>query len=113
VFVGDGASDRYAAHHADVVFAKDALARYCEAADVPYVAWRRLGDVASWVRDALADERLPSSPTGFATWAADRRSAAERFICGPEAPASGRLGLVGIGSDAPDVERLRTDLPGH
>ena len=38
VFVGDGASDRYAAHHADVVFAKDGLAAYCERTGLPFVS---------------------------------------------------------------------------
>jgi 2,3-diketo-5-methylthio-1-phosphopentane phosphatase len=111
VFVGDGASDRYAAHHADVVFAKGALAAYCEGAHLPFVGWRQLGDVASWVRAALADGRLPASRAGFEAWAGERRSEPERFICGPEAPRAGRLGLALIGADAPDEDRPTRALP--
>jgi hypothetical protein len=111
VFVGDGASDRYAAHHADVVFAKDELAAYCERAGLPCVRWRTLGEVASWIRDALEDGRLPASRGAFARWAAEHRSGPERFICGPEAPRSERLGLVGIDRDADDPGRGTRGLP--
>ena len=36
VFIGDGNSDRDAAHHADLLFAKDHLAEYCRAEGLPY-----------------------------------------------------------------------------
>ena len=42
LFVGDGPSDRYAAHHADVVFAKAALAAWCDASGIPCEPWTRL-----------------------------------------------------------------------
>jgi 2-hydroxy-3-keto-5-methylthiopentenyl-1-phosphate phosphatase len=45
VLVGDGASDRKAAVLADVVFAKGALARWCEVADVAHQRFERLADV--------------------------------------------------------------------
>jgi 2,3-diketo-5-methylthio-1-phosphopentane phosphatase len=45
VLVGDGTSDRKAALLADVVFAKGALARWCELNGVPYVPFAGLGDV--------------------------------------------------------------------
>jgi 2-hydroxy-3-keto-5-methylthiopentenyl-1-phosphate phosphatase len=83
VFVGDGASDRYAAHHADVVFGKGALADYCEGEGLAYLPWRRLDDVARWIRAALADGRLPVDAAAFEPWSASYRSP-ERFICGPE-----------------------------
>ena len=85
VFVGDGASDRYAAYHADVVFAKDALARYCDRERLGYVPWRRLSDVGAWVAEALANGRLPVDRAAWAAWASVHRSRPERFICGPEA----------------------------
>jgi 2-hydroxy-3-keto-5-methylthiopentenyl-1-phosphate phosphatase len=46
VFVGDGLSDRYAAAHADIVFAKDTLATYCEHASIPYTPFDTLATVA-------------------------------------------------------------------
>jgi 2,3-diketo-5-methylthio-1-phosphopentane phosphatase len=45
VLVGDGASDQKAALLADVRFAKDGLARWCDRAAVPYVPFRTLADV--------------------------------------------------------------------
>ena len=45
VLVGDGASDRKAALLADVVFAKDGLADWCDAFDVDCVRFETLDDV--------------------------------------------------------------------
>jgi len=53
VLVGDGTSDRKAALLADALFAKGALARWCAAGGVPFVAFDRLADV----RAALIGER--------------------------------------------------------
>lgn len=47
VLVGDGASDARAAEVADVVFAKDELARFCRQAGIPYRPFRTLGDVVT------------------------------------------------------------------
>lgn len=47
VLAGDGASDRHAAHVADVVFAKAALADYCERERVPFTRFESLADVAA------------------------------------------------------------------
>jgi 2,3-diketo-5-methylthio-1-phosphopentane phosphatase len=88
VFVGDGPSDRYAAHHADVIFAKASLAAWCEVENVAYEPWERLSDVAEWVELALLDGRLPADPDAYAAWAARSRRSPETFICGPEAGAS-------------------------
>lgn len=46
VYVGDGYSDRCAALAADRVFARDGLARYLDAAGVPYEPFATLDDVA-------------------------------------------------------------------
>ena len=43
--VGDGASDQKAALLADVLFAKDGLARWCDRAGVPYHPFATLADV--------------------------------------------------------------------
>jgi 2-hydroxy-3-keto-5-methylthiopentenyl-1-phosphate phosphatase len=55
-FVGEGASDRYGALYADIVFAKDALVGYCRADGVPFLPWSNFDDV----RDAL--ERAETLP---------------------------------------------------
>lgn len=52
VYVGDGLSDRCGAETADVVFARDSLARYLESIDVPYRRWDDFHDVL----DVLCDE---------------------------------------------------------
>ena len=46
VFVGDGISDRKAALLADVLYATDRLADWCDDADVPYTPFWELDDVA-------------------------------------------------------------------
>ena len=53
VFVGDGFSDRHAAACADVVFAKDKLAAFCEQASIPYVPFDTLGAVAAGLEHLL------------------------------------------------------------
>ena len=101
VFVGDGASDRYAAHHADVVFAKEALARYCDrerlaTSDGSACQTSRPGP---WRRSRTVG-CLSIAPRGRS----GRRCIGpgrERFICGPEAwgeDAAARL--LPIGGDA-------------
>ena len=84
VFVGDGPSDRYAAHHADVVFAKAALAAWCRAAGIPFEPWTRLVEggrsvpsrlwpmaacrrVAGWPMVQPRRTRSPTSTTGTAS----------------------------------------------
>jgi 2-hydroxy-3-keto-5-methylthiopentenyl-1-phosphate phosphatase len=47
VFVGDGLSDRHAVAAADLVYAKDKLAGYCAARDIPHVPFGGLSDVAA------------------------------------------------------------------
>jgi 2,3-diketo-5-methylthio-1-phosphopentane phosphatase len=96
VFVGDGPSDRYAAHHADVVFAKWSLAAWCEVIGVRYEPWERLADVAEWLEQALFDGRLPATPAAFDDWAASRRPALATFICGPEVWGEGRTTAVDL-----------------
>jgi len=85
VFVGDGPSDRYAAHHADVIFAKSSLAAWCESEGIRYEPWEHLADVAEWIELALLDGRLPADAESYAEWARRTRPDTETFICGPEA----------------------------
>ena len=53
IFVGDGLSDRYAIKSADVVFAKDALAEYCNEQSLEYFPYQNLAHVAGYI-DRLA-----------------------------------------------------------
>jgi 2-hydroxy-3-keto-5-methylthiopentenyl-1-phosphate phosphatase len=90
VFVGDGPSDRYAANHADVIFAKAALAAWCEVENIEYEPWVRLADVAEWIEIALLDGRLPADVSSFDDWAERARVETPAFICGPEVWGEGR-----------------------
>jgi len=53
VFVGDGMADQYAAARADVVFAKDKLAAFCDASSILYSRYDTLAAVAKGI------DRLP------------------------------------------------------
>jgi len=53
VFVGDGLSDKYAATSADLVFAKDQLAAFCQARQVAHVRYNNLADVAEQLDELL------------------------------------------------------------
>jgi hypothetical protein len=90
VFIGEGTSDRFGAAHADMVFARDALARICAVEGWPYVGWQRFDDVLAEVERAFADGRLPSDPTGLPGWRAAHAPAPRPFICGPEVWGPGR-----------------------
>jgi len=70
-FVGDGFSDRLGALYADVVFAKDHLAAYCEERGVPFLPWNTFDDVR---RDLQRLHTLPgpseTEPTSCPGWSA-------------------------------------------
>jgi hypothetical protein len=90
VFIGDGASDRFAAAHADLVFAKGALARTCAAEGWPFVEWESFGPVAAWIDQAFEQVRLPRSAAEFDQWRGKHGAAPRPFICGPEVWGPGR-----------------------
>jgi 2,3-diketo-5-methylthio-1-phosphopentane phosphatase len=90
ILVGDGPSDRYAANHADVIFAKASLAGWCEVENIPYEPWERLRDVGEWLELALLDGRLPADAAAYADWATAARPEMETYICGPEVWGEGR-----------------------
>jgi len=59
-FVGEGQSDRFAAHYADVVFAKQRLVEICEDEGIDFLPWTTFSDV----REALAETSFePRSET--------------------------------------------------
>jgi 2-hydroxy-3-keto-5-methylthiopentenyl-1-phosphate phosphatase len=90
VFVGDGTSDRYAAAHADVVFAKDSLARICAAEGWPFIEWDTFAEVAAITDELFADGRLPGAFSDLPGWRAYHAPAPRPFICGPEVWGPGR-----------------------
>lgn len=53
VFVGDGESDRYAAAHADLVFAKRALVGLCRRNGWPFQRWTEFAEVEAWLDRTL------------------------------------------------------------
>ncbi len=90
VFIGDGTSDRYAAAHADMVFAKGSLARICAAEGWPFYPWESFIDVSREVARAFEDGRLPTNSDGLPTWRSAHAPAPRPFICGPEVWGPGR-----------------------
>jgi 2-hydroxy-3-keto-5-methylthiopentenyl-1-phosphate phosphatase len=90
VFIGEGTSDRFGAAHAEMVFARDALAEICDAAGWPYIAWRRFDDVLAEVERAWQDGRLPAAPDDMPRWRAEHGRPPAPFICGPEVWGPGR-----------------------
>ncbi len=90
VFIGDGTSDRYAAAHADMVFAKGALARICAAEGWPFHEWDRFDDVSAEVARAFDDGRLPHDADDLPRWRAEAAHGPRPFICGPEVWGPGR-----------------------
>jgi 2-hydroxy-3-keto-5-methylthiopentenyl-1-phosphate phosphatase len=90
VFIGDGTSDRFGAAHADLVFAKQGLARICAAEGWPFIDWDSFTDVHAEVDRAFADGRLPASTHELPEWTATHARAPRPFICGPEVWGPGR-----------------------
>jgi len=75
-FIGDGASDRYAAGYSDAVWAKEQLAELCREHGWPYRAWTDFVEIDAWLAATLA------------AWASNPASLAgpvsRPFFCGPE-----------------------------
>ena len=49
IYIGDGMTDRCVIRQADLLFAKDALAAYCGAQDLPYVPFAGFADVSRYL----------------------------------------------------------------
>jgi 2-hydroxy-3-keto-5-methylthiopentenyl-1-phosphate phosphatase len=63
IFVGDGLSDKYAAERADLVFAKDTLAAYCDRQAIPYASYDNLSTIARRLDRLLQSDDERVSPT--------------------------------------------------
>ena len=48
-FVGDGLSDRFAAKHAHMTFAKGKLLKYCEENNIDYIPYKNFKKVEDWL----------------------------------------------------------------
>lgn len=90
VFIGDGTSDRFAAAHADFVFAKGSLERICRAEGWPYHRWFDFADVLTHVDLMFEDGLLPAQAADLPAWKAHRAPSPRPFICGPEVWGAGR-----------------------
>ncbi len=84
VVVGDGTTDRYMAHEADVAFAKGKLLAWGRATGRAFVPWSDFADVAAWIAAALRDGRLPAAAADLAAWRGGRPVPGQPPICGPE-----------------------------
>jgi 2-hydroxy-3-keto-5-methylthiopentenyl-1-phosphate phosphatase len=91
VFIGDGMSDKYAAAHADVVFATGSLTRICTEQGWPFHEWRDFADVRTQVDAMFEDGRLPRSLAELPAWRAEHAPPPRPFICGPEVWGAGRV----------------------
>jgi 2-hydroxy-3-keto-5-methylthiopentenyl-1-phosphate phosphatase len=90
VFIGDGTSDRYAAHHADVVFAKGPLAGWCAEVGHPFTAWTSFEEITAWAVGAFASGALPSHLDDLDAWHRVHGRPPRDFVCGPEVWGPGR-----------------------
>jgi 2,3-diketo-5-methylthio-1-phosphopentane phosphatase len=63
IFVGDGLSDKYAAARADLVFAKDSLAAYCDAQALSYAPYDNLATIARRLDHLLHSDNERVSPS--------------------------------------------------
>lgn len=63
VFVGDGLSDRFATGHADVVFAKNKLLKFCEENKIKHEPYVNFENIEKWLL-ARHSHRLGSLPKG-------------------------------------------------
>jgi 2-hydroxy-3-keto-5-methylthiopentenyl-1-phosphate phosphatase len=82
VFVGDGASDRYAAGYSDIVFAKHQLAALCVENRWPFRRWTEFSEIDHWLVATLDAWRRDPSSLGAPS--------VKPFFCGPEVWGEGR-----------------------
>ena len=92
VFIGDGESDRYAAGHADVIFAKRALVPICVANRWPFRRWTDFAEIDLWLAETIAAWRAdPASPAVPAARGSPVLVRSGGLGPGPVRPARARL----------------------
>lgn len=70
IFIGDGLSDRYAAYEADLVYAKDSLAKYMQEVGQPYRVYQSFADIEQDLRQGVRVQRhkKETNPACQANW---------------------------------------------
>lgn len=58
VYIGDGYSDMCAASHADIIFAKGALASYCATERIPHYPFRTFFDIIRLMKNGLEQKKF-------------------------------------------------------
>ena len=58
VYIGDGYSDMCAASHADVIFAKGALASYCSTERIPHYPFRTFFDIIRLMKNGIEQKKF-------------------------------------------------------
>ena len=92
VFIGDGESDRYAAGHADVIFAKRALVPICVTNGWPFRRWTDFAEIDLWLAETIAAWRTdPASPSVPGPPDAPVHLRSRGLGPGPVRPARGHL----------------------
>ncbi len=56
IYIGDGTTDRCPVKEADLVFAKDSLARYCTRNDISFIEWKTFGDIQNYLSKHLVKQ---------------------------------------------------------
>ncbi|MBE0448194.1 MAG: MtnX-like HAD-IB family phosphatase [Actinobacteria bacterium] len=51
IYIGNGLSDRCAAEHADLIFAKDSLLRHCEEKGISCVPYEHFGEIIEYMKE--------------------------------------------------------------
>ncbi|HZD60075.1 MAG TPA: MtnX-like HAD-IB family phosphatase [Anaerolineae bacterium] len=51
IYIGNGFSDRCAAEHADLVFAKDSLLEHCRDKGIPHVPYEHFGEIVKYLEE--------------------------------------------------------------
>jgi 2,3-diketo-5-methylthio-1-phosphopentane phosphatase len=104
VFIGDGASDRYAAGYSDHVWAKEQLAALCREHGWAYRPWTDFVEIDAWLAETLD------------AWSADPPSLAgperRRFFCGPEVWGEGRRDPAPPAEPPARAGEAEGDVPG-